>query len=177
MVMVKAFAYGGGSAEIANHLQQLKTDYLAVAYTDEGVYLRNQSIQLPIMVLNPERESFHNLLNFDLEPVVYSPTFFCQLGQFCQQQQASINIHLDMDTGMHRLGFEKGKMDELGELIRQYPELKINSVYTHLAGADEPAHEDFSLGQLKAFEEMYTQIRSYIAVSYTHLTLPTIYSV
>ncbi|MEX2593054.1 MAG: bifunctional UDP-N-acetylmuramoyl-tripeptide:D-alanyl-D-alanine ligase/alanine racemase [Anditalea sp.] len=162
MVMVKAFAYGGGSAEIANHLQQLKADYLAVAYTDEGIYLRNQGIQLPIIVLNPERESFHNLLKFNLDPVVYSLQFFHQLGKICQQQKTSTNIHLDLDTGMHRLGFEKTDMDELRKLILQFPELKITSIYTHLAGADEPAHQDFSLGQLESFKEMCKKIKSYI---------------
>lgn len=160
MVMVKAFAYGGGSEEIANHLQQLKADYLAVAYTDEGVYLRNKGIHLPIMVLNPEGESFINLLKYNLEPVVYSLPFFEHLGRFFQHQESSINIHLDLDTGMHRLGFETEDMPDLGKMILQYPNLKIRSIYTHLAGADEPIHQDFSLDQLKSFIKMCGQIKS-----------------
>ena len=160
MGMVKAFAYGGGSLEIANQLQQLNADYLAVAYTDEGVYLRNHGIILPIMVLNPDREGFHNLLKYRLDPVVYSLDFFDQAGKFCQANQASLNIHLDLDTGMHRLGFEQGDMEQLGQLIQQYPELKISSLYTHLAGADEAAHEDFTRGQLRQFQEMGDLIKS-----------------
>ena len=162
MVMVKAFAYGGGSVEIANHLQQLKADFLAVAYTDEGIYLRNQGIHLPIMVLNPDREGFKNLLKYQLDPVAFSLEFLHQLGTFCQQEKAKINIHLDLDTGMHRLGFEPNDMDKLGQLIRMFPELKVSSIYTHLAGADEAQHKDFTLGQLESFQRMGQQIRSLV---------------
>jgi alanine racemase len=151
MVMVKAFAYGGGAAEIANHLQQLKADYLAVAYTDEGVALRNEGIKLPIMVLNPVQESFFQLEKFNLEPVVYSPQFFEQLGSFCKSQGSRMNIHLDLDTGMHRLGFEPKHLTRLEELIHEFPDLKIESVYTHLVGADEEEHHNFTLHQLETF--------------------------
>lgn len=158
MVMVKAFAYGGGAAEIANHLQQLKADYLAVAYTDEGVALREQGIKLPIMVLNPVQESFFLLERFNLEPVVYSLSFFQQLGKFCKNQGCQMNIHLDLDTGMHRLGFELKHMGELMDMVSDYPEMKISSVYTHLAGADEEIHQDYTLNQLELFILMYEKL-------------------
>lgn len=154
MVMVKAFAYGGGAAEIANHLQQLRADYLAVAYTDEGVALREEGIRLPIMVLNPVQESFIHLEKFDLEPVVYSPEFFQQLGKFCQNRNILMKIHLDMDTGMHRLGFEEEHIPVLLSMIQSYPQLEIASLYTHLVGADEEIHRDFSLEQLRNFVAM-----------------------
>ena len=154
MVMVKAFAYGGGAAEIANHLQQLRADYLAVAYTDEGVALREEGIRLPIMVLNPVQESFIHLEKFDLEPVVYSTEFLQQLGKFCQNRNIRMKIHLDMDTGMHRLGFEEEHIPELISLIKSYPQLIIESIYTHLVGADEEIHRDFSLEQLRSFLSM-----------------------
>lgn len=158
MVMVKAFAYGGGATEIANHLQQLKADYLAVAYTDEGVALREQGITLPIMVLNPMQESFVNLQKFDLEPVVYSPLFFLQLGKFCRNNRSAMKIHLDLDTGMHRLGFEENQVEELIRLIQEYPELTIASLYTHLVGADEGVHQEYSLVQLELFLRISAQI-------------------
>jgi len=154
MVMVKAFAYGGGATEIANHLQQLQADYLAVAYTDEGVALREQGIQLPIMVLNPVQESFVHLQKFDLEPVVYSPLFFQQLGKYCRTHHCQMKIHLDLDTGMHRLGFEQKDRQELARLIQEYPELEIGSLYTHLVGADEEEHIAYSLQQLESFLQM-----------------------
>ena len=162
MVMVKAFAYGGGATEIANHLQQLRADYLAVAYTDEGVALREEGITLPIMVLNPAQESFHLLEKHDLEPVVYSPLFYRQLGKYCRTHQVSMKIHLDLDTGMHRLGFDQQQLGELKELVEMFPELIIASLYTHLVGADEAVHEDFSLQQLKLFSQMCEQVSEYL---------------
>lgn len=158
MVMVKAFAYGGGAAEIANHLQTLGVDYLAVAFTDEGVSLRKEGIRLPIMVLNPAEESFYLCQEFDLEPVVFSISFYQSLAEWCMNQDSSLKIHLDLDTGMHRLGFEMRDMQELERLIRAYPRLEIASIYTHLVGADEEIHTDFSLSQLEKFNEMKEKI-------------------
>ena len=160
MVMVKAFAYGGGAAEIANHLQTMGADYLAVAFSDEGVSLRKQGIRLPIMVLNAVEESFDLLREYDLEPVVFSSDFFKKLGNYVQNHGVQLSVHLDMDTGMHRLGFEKQHLSELKSLIQSFPELKIASLYTHLVGADEEEHEDFSLSQLRLFMEMSEEVRS-----------------
>ncbi|SHO61732.1 bifunctional UDP-N-acetylmuramoyl-tripeptide:D-alanyl-D-alanine ligase/alanine racemase [Algoriphagus zhangzhouensis] len=154
MVMVKAFAYGGGATEIANHIQQMGADYLAVAYTDEGVALRKQGIRLPIMVLNPMAESFQLCKTFDLEPVVFSLEFFEQLAQWTSSESHSMKIHLDLDTGMHRLGFEKVHLLDLIPLIKRNPQLEIASIYTHLVGADEEIHSSFSIQQLALFSEM-----------------------
>jgi len=158
MVMVKAFAYGGGAAEIANHLQTMGADYLAVAFSDEGVTLRKQGIRLPIMVLNPVEESFDLLREYDLQPVVFSPEFFRKLGNYARNHEIQVSIHLDIDTGMHRLGFEKQHLEELKGLINAYPELKIASLYTHLVGADEEEHEEFSLDQLRLFTDMKAEL-------------------
>jgi Alr-MurF fusion protein len=160
MVMVKAFAYGGGSVEIANHLQQLNVDFLAVAYTDEGVYLRKHGIHLPIMVLNPSPESFPLMLSQDLEPVVYSFSLLKQLGNFCMGENKKMKIHLDLDTGMHRLGFGIEDLEELIKILPDYPLLQIASIYTHLAGADETVYADFSLSQLREFQLMAEKISS-----------------
>lgn len=167
MVMVKAFAYGGGAIEIANHLQTLGADYLAVAYSDEGVSLRKQGIQLPIMVLNPVEESFDLLYQYQLEPVVFSTEFFRKLGNFARNQGSPLSIHLDLDTGMNRLGFEQAQVAELKALLLAFPELKVASLYTHLVGADEEVHHDFSVQQLKQFMEMSESISSIL--SYTPL--------
>ncbi len=158
MVMVKAFAYGGGAAEIANHLQTMGADYLAVAFSDEGVALRKEGIRLPIMVLNPVEESFSLCREFNLEPVVFSPEFFKSLGEWCRHQEHKLKIHLDLDTGMHRLGIEENHISELNDLISQYPELEIASLYTHLVGADEEIHQDFSIHQLRKFKKMSQEI-------------------
>ncbi len=160
MVMVKAFAYGGGAAEIANHLQTMGADYLAVAFSDEGVALRKQGIRLPIMVLNPVEESFDLLREYQLEPVVFSPEFFKKIGQYARNQGIQLSIHLDLDTGMHRLGFEEKHLDKLKKLIHEFPELKIASLYTHLVGADEEVHHEFSIRQLDQFMAMKTKIEA-----------------
>ncbi len=160
MVMVKAFAYGGGAAEIANHIQTMGADYLAVAFSDEGVALRKQGIRLPIMVLNPVEESFDLLREYELEPVVFSPEFFKKLGQYARHHEIRLSIHLDLDTGMHRLGFEQKHLAELKNLISEFPELNIASLYTHLVGADEEVHHDFSIQQLEQFMSMKSEIEA-----------------
>ena len=158
MVMVKAFAYGGGAVEIANQIQTMGANYLGVAFSDEGVALRKQGIKLPIMVLNAMQESFGLCVEYDLEPVVFSPEFFESLATWCLIHQKKMRIHLDMDTGMHRLGFEKNQLDLLKGLIQSNPQLEIASIYTHLVGADEEIHHEFSLSQLKNFEEMKNEV-------------------
>lgn len=162
MVMVKAAAYGGGAAEIANHLQKLKTDYLSVAYTDEGVELRNSGITLPIMVLNSGRENFSQLLAFQLEPVIFSLEILAAIGTFSQQEQKTMAVHLDLDTGMRRLGFEKKDLGEVRELLIKFPQIRIQSLFTHLAASDESQHDDFSQEQFALFDEMSAAIETFI---------------
>ncbi|NVJ86656.1 MAG: bifunctional UDP-N-acetylmuramoyl-tripeptide:D-alanyl-D-alanine ligase/alanine racemase [Algoriphagus sp.] len=154
MVMVKAFAYGGGAPEIANHIQTMGADYLAVAFTDEGVALRQQGIHLPIMVLNPLEESFASCLEYRLEPVVFSPEFFENLAKWTKAHSETMKVHLDLDTGMHRLGFEKQHLEELKGLIQENPQLQVTSLFTHLAAADESEEKKYTLQQLEDFKEM-----------------------
>lgn len=162
MVMVKAAAYGGGAAEIANHLQKLKADYLSVAYTNEGVELRNSGITLPIMVLNVGRENFSQLLAFQLEPVVYSLEILAAIGTFSQQEKKIIAVHLDLDTGMRRLGFEKKDLKQIKQLLIKFPLIRILSVFTHLAASDESQYDGFSLEQLSLFDEMNAILEAFL---------------
>ncbi|SHK02655.1 bifunctional UDP-N-acetylmuramoyl-tripeptide:D-alanyl-D-alanine ligase/alanine racemase [Hymenobacter psychrotolerans] len=154
MVMVKAFAYGSGSAEVANLLQFHRADYLAVAYTDEGVDLRQQGISLPVMVMNPSPDAFQKLRQYHLEPEIYS---FERLHDYLRaaQEQPLPAIHLKLDTGMRRLGFAEEDLPELVQLLRENAaHLRVASALTHLAGADEEQHNDFSRRQLAAFQRM-----------------------
>jgi len=151
MVMVKAFAYGSGSNEIANVLQYHRVDYLGVAYPDEGVDLRKNNITLPIMVMNPSEESFDSLLQFDLEPEIYS---FKILRTFLQYLRGrSHRIHLKLDTGMHRLGFEEHDLAELTNTLKENKNLIVASIFSHLAGADEQEHDAFSSQQATRFTQ------------------------
>ncbi len=149
MVMVKAFAYGSGSTEIANLLQYHKIDYLGVAYADEGIELRKNNISLPIMVMNPSEESFGMLLPFKLEPEVYSFKMLNSLITFLHGRP--IDIHIKLDTGMHRLGFAEEDCDELIKVLSQNSHLHVASIFSHLAGADEAAHDAFSNSQAEKF--------------------------
>ena len=149
MVMVKAFAYGSGSNEIANILQYHKVDYLGVAYADEGVDLRKNHITLPIMVMNPSEESFDSILTYNLEPEIYSFKIFKALAAFLHGKEC--RIHIKLDTGMHRLGFEERDLGELISLMLSNPNIKVASIFSHLAGADEVQHDAFSTAQADKF--------------------------
>lgn len=153
MVMVKAFAYGSGSAEVAQLLQFHRVDYLAVAYTDEGVTLRQNGIELPIMVMNPSHSTFDKLLEFQLEPEIYSHKILAEWLEFITEKSAAaqLPIHLKLDTGMHRLGFTDADLPRLIERLAPYPTLKVASIFSHLVGADEAIHNDFSRLQYERF--------------------------
>lgn len=154
MVMVKAFGYGAGSVELASLLQFHKVDYLAVAYADEGVGLRKAGIDLPIMVLNTEIAALEDMLEYNLEPEVYSFRVLSALEQTAQRLglENPINIHLKLETGMHRLGFEAHQQEALVGALVQSKNLKVQSVFSHLAAADDPTERDFTQQQIQQFE-------------------------
>ena len=155
MAMVKAFAYGSGSTEVANLLQFHRVDYLSVAYPDEGTELRKNGIDLPIMVLNAAPETFEQLLQYDLEPNIYSFEILSQLVDYLRFNNRQLGVHIAFDTGMHRLGFEEKDLVKLiAQLSANKDVLEIASLYTHLAAADEPEkHHAFTLQQLAKFED------------------------
>ena len=152
MVMVKAFGYGSGDAEVAKVLQFNKVDYLAVAYADEGVALRKSGVHLPVMVMNPEQASFENIESFNLEPEIYSFEILSQFEKYCETQ--GINqypVHIKLDTGMHRLGFELQEVSELANKLSGQEVLVIKTVFTHLAASEDPKHDAFTAGQARDF--------------------------
>lgn len=153
MAMVKAFSYGAGTYEIANALQHYRVDYLAVAFADEGVELRKAGISVPIMVMNPEISAFENLIEYNLEPEIYS---FRILQAFTEElQKHSINepypIHLKIDTGMHRLGFLENEINELAQKLTENNYIKIASVFSHLSSSDDAKHDEFTKHQIETF--------------------------
>jgi len=160
MAMVKAFSYGSGSFEIANLLQFHHVDYLTVAYADEGVELRKAGINLPVMVMNPDQESFDSMLKHNLEPEIYSFRILRLLEDSLSRLsgQTSIGIHIKIDTGMKRLGFDPSEVDELVLHLRNNPQLKVISVFSHLAGTDNPALDEFTQHQVEVFREACSKI-------------------
>lgn len=157
MVMVKAFAYGSGSAEIGNYLQQIGADYLSVAYPDEGVYLREKGVNLPIMVMNSSTRHIDLLLQHQLEPVVYEVNALRALAMATGE---IVSIHLELDTGMRRLGLEEQDLQEAIALLDAHPNIRLAGLFSHLATADEAIHDDFSREQLALFERLSEEIKN-----------------
>lgn len=151
--MVKASAYGAGSYELAKTLQEYRCDYLAVAVADEGEELRKAGITIPIMVMNPEFGSFNVLFENNLEPEVYS---FRLLDAIIRETErrgiTSYPIHIKVDTGMHRLGFQPGDMPAVCERLRQQSGVVARSVFSHLAGSDSSIFDDFTMEQIGKFQ-------------------------
>ncbi|RQO39468.1 bifunctional UDP-N-acetylmuramoyl-tripeptide:D-alanyl-D-alanine ligase/alanine racemase [Chryseobacterium sp. KBW03] len=154
MAMVKANAYGLGSYEVSEFLQHHHIDYLGVAYVDEGVELRKKGITTPIIVMNPEQHSYHTIIEYNLEPEIYS---FRVLELFYEAVQKSGHdkkypIHIKLETGMHRLGFKDFELDQLSETLSQ-KNLKVQSMFSHLSSSDMPEEKEFTLKQLAVFEK------------------------
>lgn len=159
MAMVKAASYGSGSHEIAGLLQFHKVDYLAVAYADEGVELRKAGISLPIMVMNPETTSFDALVQYQLEPDVYSPELLYALEQHLEREGLkNFPIHIELETGMNRLGFDVNSASELGERLRNGA-CHVQSVFTHLASSEDPASEAFTMEQAALYRTAADQLQ------------------
>lgn len=154
MAMVKANAYGLGSYEISEFLQHHHIDYLGVAYADEGVELRKKGITTPIVVMNPEQHSYDVIIQYNLEPEIYS---FRVLKLFYEAVQKSgydkkYSIHIKLETGMHRLGFKEYELDQLSQSL-EYKNLKVQSIFSHLSSADVPTEKEFTLKQFEIFEK------------------------
>ncbi|MDR1005624.1 MAG: alanine racemase [Bacteroidales bacterium] len=151
MSMVKASSYGCGGWEVASALQNgSNVDYLAVAFADEGADLRNNGISLPIMVMSPESRAIEKIIHHNLEPEIYSLPI---LKQMVSAAYKPINIHLKLDTGMHRLGLERQDIETAISIIKNSPYIQIKSVFSHLFGADNPDLDKYTLDQIALFEE------------------------
>ena len=167
MAMVKAFSYGSGSAEVARVLQYHKVDYLAVAYADEGVELRKAGIRLPIMVMNVDEAGFDALINYDLEPEIYSfPVYKAFHGYLIQQGLQQFPVHIKFNTGMNRLGFEVTEAEELAGLIKQHHTMAVKTVFSHLVASESASLDGFTQNQVALFEMACKQLQSGIGYTF-----------
>ncbi len=176
MVMVKAAAYGIGSVEIGRLLAARSVHYLAVAYTDEGVALRKAGIRLPILVLNPEEASLEAMVEHQLEPEIYSiPQLnrLIELTNLSTLSPDSFPVHLNIDTGMSRLGLDSTNFPALFKLLIAYPALKLASIFTHLAASDEDRHDKFTHQQIATYQANYEEISQTIGYQPTRHVLNT----
>ncbi len=167
MAMVKAFGYGSGSAEVANVLQHAGVDYLAVAYVDEGVELRKAGITLPIMVLNTESASFENVVKYTIEPELYSFEILYAFNKFLQQKNIeNFKVHIKIDTGMRRLGFEENDITKLCAFLSTTKNIKVVSVFSHLAASDVANFDEFTKQQAKLFIDASNTIEKALGYSF-----------
>jgi alanine racemase len=160
MAMVKAFSYGSGSYEIASVLEFNKVDYLAVAYVDEGIELRKAGVTLPIMVMNIDNSAFDSIVNYNLEPEIFS---FALLNDFTNYLKKSelenYPVHLKIDTGMHRLGFMENETSSLCKKISANQFIKVRSVFSHLAASEDKNQDAFTLLQFNVFKKACLKIQ------------------
>lgn len=161
LVMVKAFAYGTGAEKIAAFLERNNVDYLGVAYGDEGVALRKLGIKTPILVMNAEPYSYENIIEYGLEPAIFSQK---SLEEFIKTLinlgKENYPVHLKVDTGMHRLGLNPEEISKVIETIKSQPEVIIKGVYSHLADADNFEDDSYSYKQFEVFESVINHLRS-----------------
>ncbi len=161
MAMVKAFSYGSGSAEIANILQFNRVDYLAVAYADEGIALRQSGITLPIMVMSPEIASIDALIQYNLEPEIYSFRTLTAIDLALKKHQKEhYPVHIKLETGMHRLGFDIEELPRVVQLLTKSNSMKVQSVFSHLAAAEDPAEDVFTQEQVHIFTKAADQLKT-----------------
>jgi alanine racemase len=161
MVMVKAFGYGNGGFEIAKLLEHHKVDYLGVAFADEGISLKSAGITVPIMVLNPESTSFSALIQHQLEPEIYSIKGLKAFLKIAEQKKLKyFPIHIKLDTGMHRLGFEEENLTELIQTLKGNETVQIKSILSHMATSDDLKHDAFSKSQIALFEKLSSQLQT-----------------
>lgn len=161
MVMVKAFSYGSGSYEIANILQHQGVDYLAVAFVDEGIELRNAGIRTPIIVMNPEYGMLAQLYEYDLEPNIHNFNVLAELAEFQKTHNvAHVPIHVKLDTGMARYGFRENDIPQLLQQISAIENCRIQSVFSHLVGSDEERFDEFTHHQIELFTRMAKTIQN-----------------
>lgn len=160
MVMVKAFSYGASAVEIAKMLEFNRVDYLGVAYADEGITLRKAGVTLPIMVLNPEERSFNAIIKFKLEPEIYSFKLLKEFTEAVERSsfQGKYPVHIDIDTGMNRLGFEASEIDDLVEQLQLNNRLEVKSIFSHLAASDEKDLDEFTEEQISLFDKLSQKI-------------------
>lgn len=161
LAVVKAYAYGNEAVIIAQKLVELGVDYFAVAYTNEGILLREAGIKTPILVLHPQPLNFHQIIEYCLEPSIYAPRILREFIKVAsEQQQKSYPVHLKFNTGLNRLGFWEKDVDYIAEQLKGREELRIVSVFSHLAASEDLAERSFSEQQIGSFKKIYANVKA-----------------
>jgi len=157
IAVVKASAYGSGSEEVARLLERNGVDYFAVAFADEGITLRLAGINTPIMVLSPDITSLADMVRYGLEPEIYSIDQLKRVADFSKQSKKAVSIHIKVDTGMHRLGFQENDLVEVAKLLLS-EKIEVKTIFSHLASSEDSADDAYTLGQFELFDRYYDVI-------------------
>lgn len=159
LAVVKAFAYGSDMVSVAKKLEALQVDYFAVAYVNEGVLLRDAGITKPILVLHPQVANFRKVIAYHLEPSLYAPRILKDFLKVASDEgQKAYPVHLKFNTGLNRLGFWETDVDFIFEQLKGQEEIKVVSLFSHLAASEDANEKTFSLNQIQAFEKTANEI-------------------
>ena len=155
LAVVKAFAYGSDAIEIANYLQNLSVDYFAVAYTNEGIALREAGITKPILVLHPQTVNFKALIANCLEPSIYNSKILNEFVTIASaEKQSDYPIHVKFNTGLNRLGFSENEVDSIISKLKASETVKVKSVFSHLAASEDLNEKAFTFNQIETFKNI-----------------------
>ena len=161
LILVKANGYGIGDVEVANLVTQFGADYLGVAFPCEGIKLKKAGVKLPIIVFTSGVDNFSDIIDYGLEPsIINRESALYMIEELKRKDIAEYPIHIKLDTGMQRVGFDKKKIEELKELLLNNRSLKVKSLFSHLAAADDPKHDEFTNGQISEFTAISDDILS-----------------
>lgn len=153
--VVKAFAYGTDAGKIARKLEELGVDYFAVAYVKEGVQLREAGIKTPILVLHPQAVNFEQLIEFCLEPSLYAPKILQEFLEVAKKlEQKNYPVHIKFNTGLNRLGFWENDIDLIREKLAGRNEIKVSSIFSHLAASEDLSEKEFTQNQIDKFTKI-----------------------
>lgn len=154
LAVVKAFSYGSDSLLISKVLQKQNVNYLAVAYVDEGVYLRKNGINLPILVLHPQIDNLPILIKNNLEPNIYNNTILSEFIKLIKNEQKQYAIHLKFNTGLNRLGFQPSSAKQIINKIKKHTNISIASIFSHLVASEDLNEKQFTLNQIQTFSKI-----------------------
>ncbi len=164
LAVVKAFAYGSDSVEVAKHLQKLKVDYFAVAYTKEGVALRDAGVTTPILVLHPQPINFKTIINRCLEPSIYNAKVLNEFIAITEEQsQTDFPIHFKFNTGLNRLGFWENDVNYIVSKLKATKSVVAKSLFSHLAASEDSNELKFTERQIETFKTIAKEFESKIS--------------
>ena len=161
LAVVKAFGYGSDSVEIAKYLEGLNVDYFAVAYTTEGIALRNAGVKTPILVLHPLPVHFNEIIEYHLEPNLYNAKVLKEfIGITEGKDLKNFPIHIKFNTGLNRLGFNKNDVDFIIDQLKEAQQVKVKSIFSHLAATEDLSLKDFTFNQIETFKNIAVEFKT-----------------